>query len=79
MEVVISKDGVPIRLTEERWFHIVENHDDVAGYYDAVLDTVEGPDLILQGYGGALIAVKALARRKYLALIIGNWVGETGS
>jgi hypothetical protein len=69
MDIVISKGGVPIRLTEERWFHIVENHDDLAGYYDEVLKTVEDPDFILQGYGGALIAVKALARRKYLAVI----------
>lgn len=68
MDIVISKGGVPIRLTEERWFHIVENHDDLAGYYDEVLETVEDPDFILQGYGGALIALKALARRKYLAV-----------
>ena len=56
MDVVISKAGVPVRLTDERWFHIVENHDEVAGYYDQVLEAVEDPDLILQGYGGALIA-----------------------
>jgi hypothetical protein len=69
MDIVISKSGVPIRLTEERWFHIVENHDDVAGYYDWVLQAVEDPDFILRGHGGALIAVKALARRKYLSVI----------
>jgi hypothetical protein len=34
MDRAISVVGVPIRLTYERWFHIVENHDDVAGYYD---------------------------------------------
>ena len=49
MDVVISKAGVPVRLTDERWFHIVENHDEVAGYYDQVLEAVEDPDLILQG------------------------------
>ena len=69
MDWVLSQGGVPIRLTEERWFHIVENHDDVAGYYDNVLDTVENPDLILKGYGSALIAVKGVARGKYLAVI----------
>jgi len=69
MDIVISKHGVPVRLTEERWFHIVENHDDLAGYYDEVLETVEDPDFILRGYGGALVAVKALARRKYLAVV----------
>jgi hypothetical protein len=37
---------------DERWHHIVENHDDLAGYYDDVLITVEDPDFILRGYGG---------------------------
>ena len=69
MDVVISKGRVPIRVTDERWFHIVENHDDLAGYYDQVLETVEDPDFILQGYGGALIASKALGRRKYLMVV----------
>lgn len=69
MDIAISKNGVPIRLTEERWFHIVENHDDLAGYYDQVLQTVEDPDVILTGQGGALIAGKAFGRRKYLMVI----------
>ena len=69
MDVAISKAGIPIRLTDERWFHIVENHDEVAGYYDEVLLTVEDPDLIVSGYGGALVAAKQLARGKYLAVI----------
>ena len=69
MDIAISQTGVPIRLTDERWYHIVENHDDVAGYYDDVLITVEDPDFILRGYGGALAAVRSLGRRKYLTVI----------
>ena len=69
MDFVITKGGVPIRLTEERWLHIVESHDDLAGYYDEVLLTVEDPDFILRGYGGALVAVRSLGRRKYLGVI----------
>jgi hypothetical protein len=49
MDIVISKAGVPVRLTEERWFHIVENHDDLAGYYDQVLEAVEDPDFVCTG------------------------------
>jgi hypothetical protein len=52
MESVMSVDGVPIRLTEERWFHIVENHDDMAGHYDDVLETVADPALVLPGILG---------------------------
>jgi hypothetical protein len=69
MDLATSQNGVPIRLTEERWFHIVENHDDLAGSYDDVLSTVENPDLVLSGYRGALIAVKDMGRRKYLAVV----------
>jgi hypothetical protein len=69
MDIAISRNGVPIRLTEERWFHIVENHDELAGHYDDVLETVENPDFILRAYGGAFIALKGVARKTYLAVI----------
>ena len=56
MDIVSSKNGVSIRLTEERWFHITENHDDLAGHYDDVLYAIEDPDYIMEGYKKALIA-----------------------
>ena len=49
MEIAKSKDGIPVRLSEERWIHIVESHDDLAGYYDDILGIVEDPDYILRG------------------------------
>ena len=69
MDRAVSQRGVPIRLTDERWFHIVENHDDLAGRYDDVLDAVENPDLILKGYRGALMAAKQVAPGRYLAVV----------
>lgn len=55
MDVVISNSGVPIRLTDERWFHIVENHDDLAGHYDEVL-AARGESLCgLVAAGGQLL------------------------
>jgi hypothetical protein len=30
-EVVVSKNAVPIRLTDERWAHITEEHNELAG------------------------------------------------
>ena len=41
MDTAYSVNGVPIRLTHERWFHIIENHDDLASYFYEVLDTIE--------------------------------------
>ena len=69
MDTTESLEGVPIRLTAERWLHIVENHDEVAGYYDEVLDVVAGPDMILPGYGGSLVAVRGLGARRFLCVV----------
>jgi hypothetical protein len=69
VDISQSVDGVPIRLTEERWFHIVENHDDLAGYYDDVLGTVASPEVVLPGYGGSLVAVRNYGQRRYLCVI----------
>ncbi|WP_456478271.1 hypothetical protein [Geoglobus ahangari] len=46
--IAVSKNRIPIRLTEERWFHIVENHDELAGLSDDVLLSVEDPDFIVK-------------------------------
>ncbi|HPU29098.1 MAG TPA: DUF4258 domain-containing protein [Syntrophorhabdaceae bacterium] len=77
MDIVKSKNNVPIRLTEERWIHIVENHDEVAGYYEEVLNTIEDPDIIIEGYKGALIALKKIDN-KFLAVIYKELSKEDG-
>ena len=53
MDIVKSINNVPIRLTDDSWIHIVENHDDLAGYYDEILSIVESPDCVIKGYEGA--------------------------
>lgn len=69
MDIVYSKNNVPIRLNEERWVHIVENHDDVAGYYDEILNTLEEPDYIIKGYKEALIALKSFEGKLFLSVV----------
>jgi len=68
-DTVKSKTGILIRLTEERWFHITENHDDLAGYYEDVLGTVEEPDYIIEAHRGALAAVRRISKDKFLVVI----------
>jgi hypothetical protein len=58
MDVVKSKNDVPIRLTEERWFHITEEHSEMAGYYFEVLEAVEEPEAVYEGRAGECIAVR---------------------
>jgi hypothetical protein len=69
METVDSVHGIPIRLTYERWFHITENHNDLASYYFEVLETVEQPDFVFKGTGGTLKAAKNMGKRKWLTVI----------
>ncbi|MCX6027939.1 MAG: hypothetical protein NT169_01390 [Chloroflexi bacterium] len=68
-EIAFSVDGVPIRLTDERWFHIVENHEDMAGYYDDVLETIEDPEMILPGYRGSLMTTRSYGHERFLVVI----------
>lgn len=69
MDSALSVDGVPIRLPPERWFHIAENHDDLAGHYDDVLQAIEDPDLVVSGHGGSLMAVRSSGHNRYLVVI----------
>lgn len=69
MEIVTSRNKVPVRLTDERWIHIVEHHDDLAGFYDDVLNTVENPEFIISGYKNALIALREKRVGKFLAVV----------
>ncbi len=69
MRIVQSKGGVPIRLTEERWFHITEEHSEMAGYYFDVLETIEEPEAIYEGKSEELIAIKEIETGKYMVVI----------
>ncbi len=69
MDIAYSVNGVPIRLTHERWYHIIENHDDVASYFFEVLETVENPAFIVRGNKGTLKATKNTGRGKWLVAV----------
>lgn len=58
MVIVRSRGGVPVRLTDERWQHIVRRHPEIDGQRERVLEAVSEPDLIRQGDFGELLAVR---------------------
>ena len=66
--IAVSKNGIPIRLTEERWFHIVENHDELAGLSDEVLLTIEDPEYIVKGWTDELLAIRKI-NDKHLVVV----------
>ncbi len=69
MDSVRSKNDISIRLTDERWSHIVEEHCELAGMRLEVLETVENPSRILEGKSGELLAVRNISSDKHLVVI----------
>lgn len=52
----VAKSGLAIRLTDERWAHITEEHCELAGLRSTVLETVSHPDRVLLGGDGEILA-----------------------
>ncbi len=78
MDVVRSKNDVSIRLPEERWFHITEEHSEMAGYYFEVLETVEQPEAIYEGKTGECLAVREVEKDKYIVVVYKEVSSEDG-
>lgn len=68
-ETVTSKAGVLIRLTDERWAHIAEEHCEMAGLRLEVLEAVANPERVLAGGAGELLAVRPLEAGKWLVAV----------
>ena len=69
IEKVLSKNNVPIRLTDERWAHIVEEHCELAGMRLEVVETVSCPLRILAGGDSELLAVREVSPGKNLVVV----------
>ncbi|MBC7837491.1 MAG: hypothetical protein H7Y39_02450 [Nitrospiraceae bacterium] len=69
VDLVLSKHGVPIRLTDERWSHITEEHCELAGLRSEVLDAVVQPERIVLGGDGEHLAIREVEEGKHLVVI----------
>ena len=68
MLLSFSINGVPIRLTAERWSHISKRHPELEDKEQDVLNAVASPELIQKGDVGTLMAVKK-SNDKYLVVV----------
>ena len=66
---VISKNSIAIRLTEERWAHITEDHGELRGLQTTVLATVAEPERILLGGAQEYLAVRELEPGKWMVVV----------
>ncbi|NOT57437.1 MAG: hypothetical protein HOP18_22770 [Deltaproteobacteria bacterium] len=69
ISLVVSKNGVPIRLTDERWAHVIEEHGELADLRQKVLQTVAEPERIVEGKAGELLALRELETGKSLVVV----------
>lgn len=70
MNVTTSKNGIPIRLTDERWQHITLGHPEIADYYYEILETVETPEIIFEGNNDAKITVKQINEKTSAFMVV---------
>lgn len=69
IETVLSKNEIPIRLTDERWTHITEEHCELAGMRLEILETIASPSKILAGGYGEFLAVREFGENKFLVVV----------
>jgi len=66
---VQSKQGILIRLTDERWEHIVTEHGELSESRDAVLQAISDPERIFAGGNAELLAVREIESGKWLVVV----------
>jgi hypothetical protein len=71
-----SVAGSTIRLTAERWAHIVDTHCELAGLREEVLEAISRPDRILAGVEGESLAVREIESGKWLVVVYRETVGD---
>lgn len=69
VEVTTSQRDIPIRLTDERWNHILEGHPELVNNKTDVLKTVSNPERIFEGKNEELLGVQEIQPGKWLVVI----------
>ena len=73
MFISTSVKGIPIRLTNERWTHIMERHPELRTEKNKILETISNPDFVQEGDWEEFIAIKYYRKTpltsKYLLVV----------
>ena len=68
-DFALTPMGVPIRLTDERWAHIMEAHDDLADNRYDLLETMRFPDVVVAGRARELLAMREIGPARWLVIV----------
>jgi hypothetical protein len=64
-----SVNNVPIRLTDERWAHVIQEHEELIASKADVLLTITAPKRVLLGGAGELLAVREVGSGKWMVVV----------
>jgi hypothetical protein len=71
-----SVTGSAIRLTAERWAHIVDTHCELAGLREELLETIARPDRVLAGVEEERLSIREIESGKWLVVVYRETVGD---
>ena len=69
ISIAKSIQAVSIRLTDERWAHITEEHSELAGLKFEVLETIEKPEKVFLGNDGEHLAARPIGLGKWVVVV----------
>jgi hypothetical protein len=74
----LSRNGVRIRLSDERWQHIIQEHAELSGLRQKVLETITDAERVLGGTRGEFLATRIIESGKALVVIYRETHGADG-
>lgn len=69
VDTVTSRFGVPVRITDERWSHVSEEHPEMAGLRLEIAETISDPESIVRGAAGEFLAIRTLEPGKMIVAV----------
>jgi hypothetical protein len=67
-----SVAGIPIRLTDERWDHIIAGHREISWLEDEVMVCIQAPTEVGAGNDLELLAIRRVGSGKLLVVVYGE-------
>ena len=65
----LSVNNIPIRLTDERWHPITDEHSELEGMKSECLETISHPYKIYKGKEEECLAIREQEPGKYLVVV----------
>ena len=69
IHTAVSRAGAPIRLTDERWGHIVTVHGALIGMRASMLAAISNAERVVAGRFGELLAIRTVEEGKSLVVV----------